>query len=106
MKSIVFVCSPYAGDIERNKRVARLVCRQLIEEGFTPIAPHLFYPEILDDNDPEARELGINLGLDILSNCTRMFVYDRNGVSEGMKKELQFAEDNNIEVTYVPWEID
>ena len=41
MKKAIFICSPYAGDVERNVEVARKMCRKAIEAGHAPFAPHL-----------------------------------------------------------------
>ena len=61
----VIVESPYAGDIERNLAYARAGIRDCLKRGEAPIASHLLYtqPGILDDDDGEERQLGIEAGL-------------------------------------------
>ena len=34
----VYICSPYAGDIEQNIRFARAACRYAVEQGCAPVA--------------------------------------------------------------------
>lgn len=59
----IFICSQYRGDIEENKKNARRFARIAVLCGYCPIAPHLFYPQFLDDNDEEERLLGITTGV-------------------------------------------
>ena len=55
----VYVASRYAGDVKVNAEAAANYCRHVIRKGYMPIAAHLMYPVILDDNDPAQRELGM-----------------------------------------------
>ena len=59
---LIYIASPYAGDIAGNTRFAIQCCQFAIQRGYTPVAPHLIYPQILDDTIPEQRELGLTLG--------------------------------------------
>ncbi len=89
-RPIVYICSPYAGDVERNTAAARRYSRFAIEAGYIPIAPHLLFPQFLDDNKPKERELGLFFGNAILSKCAEMWVFgDR--ISEGMEAEIKRA---------------
>ena len=98
---MVFVCSPYRGDIPYNVQMAQAICKELIKWDYVPVAPHLIYPDILDDNIEEERDRGIKCGLALLSRCDLMVVYDSEGISEGMKEEITHAKDQNIEILYV-----
>ena len=44
--------------------------------------------------------MGIDFGLRLLSECDRVIVFDNNGISEGMKKEIELANSINIPVGY------
>ena len=66
-RPIVYICSPYAGDIETNTAAARRYCRFAVEAGYIPIAPHLLFPQFLNDSDPKERELGLFFGNALLS---------------------------------------
>lgn len=44
-RPIVFICSPFADDLERSICKARDYCRFAVDEGMIPIAPHLIYDE-------------------------------------------------------------
>lgn len=89
-RPIVYICSPYAGDTENNTAAARRYSRFAVEAGYIPIAPHLLFPQFLDDNNPTERELGLFFGNTIMSKCAEMWVFgDR--ISEGMEAEIKRA---------------
>ena len=71
-----------------------------IQQGQTPIAVHLLYPQILDDLNPTERELGLELGLNILRHCTAAWVCGTR-ISHGMEREIQAAQQLNIPIRYV-----
>lgn len=92
MKKRVFVCSPYAGDIEKNIANAKKYAKYVIDEGHNPIVPHLYLPEILDDSKPKERELGLELGIELLKTCEEIWVFG-DVISNGMRKELEAVTD-------------
>jgi len=47
----IYICSPLRGSIENNIRRARVYCRFAFEEGFVPIAPHIYFPQFLDEDN-------------------------------------------------------
>ncbi len=91
----IFICSPYsapaAEQVERNVRLARALCKGASQLGCVPFAPHLLYTQILNDRDPGDRRLGISMGLAFLEACDEVWVYDGQGVSEGMRGEIEYA---------------
>lgn len=97
---LLYIISPYAGDVEKNKAYAVNCCRYAIQQGYTPIAVHLLYPQILDDQDPAERAAGLRLGLNILEHCALAWVCGST-ISSGMTGEIQRAEQLGIPVQYV-----
>ncbi|MEA2107838.1 MAG: DUF4406 domain-containing protein [Pseudomonadota bacterium] len=97
----IFVCSPYAGDIQLNELVAETLCHQVIKIGHAPFAPHLLYPRFLDDSIDVKREIGIRTGLTFLRVCHEVWVYTGNGISLGMQCEIDYA--NEIGKPVIPW---
>lgn len=98
-RPIVFICSPYAGDTECNTIKARDYCRFAVSEGMIPVAPHLMYPQFMDDSDPEQRELGLFFGLVLITKCVELWVFgDR--ITEGMKREIGKAKSRNTPIRY------
>ena len=97
---LVYIASPYAGDIENNVEAAKEYCRAAMEEGVTPVAPHLLYPQFLDDSDPMQRSLGTHAGPELLARCDELWVCGPD-ISPGMKREIQFAEALGLPIRQV-----
>lgn len=74
-RPLVYVASPFAGDTEYNVRKAREYCRFAVSKGCIPIAPHLHYPQFMDDGDKEQRELGLFFALVLLGKCDELWVF-------------------------------
>lgn len=90
----VYIISRYRAktehQVEFNKEVARHFCRAIIDEGNAPVAPHLFYTQFLNDDYPDDREHGLNLGLEDLKNCQAFLLVMIDGIiSDGMRNELE-----------------
>ena len=86
-----FICSPFAGDIERNIEIAKKICRIAMNQGYAPFAPHLLYPRFVDDHDPEQRSAGISCGLAFMETCSEVWAFTGSGISKGMQQELSHA---------------
>ena len=96
-RPLVYICSPFAGDIEKNTASAQAYCRMAVERGCIPIAPHLLFPQFLDDSLEEERELGMFMGLVLLTKCKELWAFGEY-VSEGMEQEIRKAEARNLPV--------
>jgi len=90
MNKLIFICSPFRWEIERNIKYAQELCLQVIKEWNIPFAPHLLYPQFLDDNIAEERNAWINAWLKFLSICDDMLIWDKYGISEWMQKEIDY----------------
>lgn len=96
---LVYICSPYStGDVQENVDRARVYCRLALKEGFIPVAPHLLYPQFLNDSYPEEREQGLACGLALLEVCAEVWVFDYTDESDGMLNEIQFAFERDIPI--------
>jgi len=87
---LIYVCSPLRGNIENNVAKAKDYCKYVIEQGHIPIAPHVMYYGVLDDNIPQERMTGINIGNTLLMKCDELW-YFGDTTSEGMKAEIHIA---------------
>lgn len=87
---MIFVSSPYAGDVEKNIKFAKQACHYVITTGNAFLCPHLLYPQVLDDVNPEERSLGMKMAKQLLSACDELWVFgDR--ISRGMFEEIEYA---------------
>lgn len=100
----VYIVSPYAGDVEINAKNAITYCRYAISKKKIPIASHLLYPQILDDNNPEEREVGTLYGLSLLAICDEIWCFG-DELSPGMEKEIKEAKRLKKRIRYFPKEV-
>ena len=94
----IYVASRYAGDVERNTAFALNCCRRVIDEGCMPIASHIPYPQMLDDNNPDEREMGLMFGLALLAVCDEVWVFGE--VSAGVAREVAEAKRLKKRIRY------
>ena len=97
----VFICSRYHANekytTEDNVRRALYACTHALMKGYAPIAPHLYLPRCLDDNDPTERELGMAAGREFLAACNEVWQWGAT-ITEGMLSELAYAEELGIPI--------
>ena len=98
-RPIVFICSPYAGDIDVNTENARRYCRMAVNSGYIPIAPHLLFPQFMNDDIPRERELAMFFGNVLMSKCAEVWVCG-DKISSGMEEEIRRAERKNYKIRY------
>lgn len=86
---LVYICSPFSGDVEGNTQRARLYSRLAVEHGCIPLAPHLLLPQFI--SEATERETAICFGLRLLENCQELWICG-SSVSAGMRNEIAQAE--------------
>lgn len=92
---LVYICSPYSGDIQRNTVLARRYSRLAVIRGCIPLAPHLLLPQFL--SDAAERELAIRIGLQLLEKCQEVWICG-NLISEGMHREIARAKEIGLAI--------
>lgn len=97
---LVILESPFAGDVETNIEYARACVHDSLSRGEAPIASHLLYtqPGVLNDDDPEERQWGIDAGLAWKAVAHASVVYTDRGVSKGMEYGMAAAKKAGIPV--------
>lgn len=95
----VYICSPLGGNVSANIENAKRYAQYALECGMAPVIPH-FYALVLNDEIPDERKLGMQAGLSLLWVCDEVWVFG-DEITEGMKKEIIFAEKLNIKVKYI-----
>jgi len=98
----VYILSPWRADdsIDQsiNKVYALCCLKDSIDRGETPIAVHLLYPQVLDEESD--RGTGISLGFNWIARVDYCVVYTNRGVSEGMNSEIEKAKEMGVIVEY------
>lgn len=98
-RPVVYICSPYAGDIETNVKAAQRYSRFAVDSGYLPIAPHLLFPQFMDDGNPKERELAMFFGNVLMSKCAELWVFG-DLISNGMAAEIERAKRKNYAIRY------
>lgn len=96
-RPLVYICSPYAGDIEKNTYRARAFSRFAVEKKYIPIAPHLLCPQYL--NEETERWLGLKMGIVFMGKCEEIWVFG-DVISEGMASEIDKAKRMRKKIRY------
>ena len=97
-RPLVYICSPFAGEVKKNIRKARLYSRLAVKRGYLPITPHLLFPQFLNDRDEFERNLGMKMGLVLMLKCREVWVFGQP--SAGMNTEIKRALIKGMPVRY------
>ena len=96
-RPLVYIASPYAGETEDNISRAKGYCRFAVSKGVIPLAPHLLYPQFMDDGDEDQRMLRLRFAIALLCRCDELWVFGEK-VSAGMAKEIEKAEKRGMRI--------
>ena len=88
-RPLIFICSPYRGDVDTNTQNARRYCRFALQQNGIPFAPHLMFTQFLNDDVPVERDAGLRLGMEMLKRCDELWAF--GSPTEGMALEIQEA---------------
>ena len=99
-RPLVYICSPYRGDTEKNTEKARKYSRFAVESKAIPMTPHLLYPQFMDDSNPEERYLATHvINYVLIGKCQEVWVIGED-ISEGMGREIALAEKRRMKIRY------
>ena len=106
-KELIYICSPlrpqsqdpHEADLVLFENLFRArSARELVKDlGAIPVCPHLYFPQFLDDELPEERELGMQLALAALRRCHAVYVFSEH-ITPGMVREIAEAAKRDIPV--------
>jgi hypothetical protein len=94
-RPLVFVESPYAGDVAANRLYLQKCILDSINRGENPYASHGFFTQYLDDTVLAERRWGIDLGNQWRMVCDLTVFYYDLGWSAGMIEGLEFCNKHN-----------
>ena len=98
-RPLVYICSPLAGNIDGNMEKARQYCKFAVRSGAIPLAPHLLFPQFMDDTDSDEWALAMFMNMVLLGKCDQLWVFGKN-ISEGMEAEIGKAEKRGMVIRY------
>ena len=98
-RPLVYICSPYSGDTVAHTRDAQRYCRFAVDQRCIPLAPHLLFPQFMDDTNSRDRTLALFMGNVLMSKCQEVWVFGEN-ISAGMSQEIYQAERHNMTIRY------
>ena len=96
-RPLVYICSPFSGDIERNTQRARDYSRFAVDQGAVPLAPHLLLPQFMSEKTE--RDLALFMDMVFLGRCEQLWVFGKN-ISSGMAAEIDKAKQKKMKIRY------
>ena len=97
---LVYVCSPYRGNVDENIINSRKDIRFTFDEKNIPITPHLLYPQFINDNDLFERNIAIHkINYVLIGLCKEMWVFG-DVITEGMEREILIAKKRKMRIRY------
>lgn len=96
---MVYICSPYRGDTEKNTKNVKRYCLFTSLERKIPVAPHLYFTQFLDDGSSLERYEGTQMGLELMQYCEEMRIYCTE-LTEGMIAEIRRARELNLKLRF------
>ena len=92
MEKLIYVCSPYKGNIEKNIKFAQDCCKFVVSQKGVPIAPHLYFPGFLDDTNEAERNQALEMNKTLIEISDEIAVFG-NDITCGMKFEIEFKDE-------------
>lgn len=97
-RPFAYVCAPTAGETGNNNKKVRGYCRKLYEFGYLPVAPHLLFPQFVNNNVPSEHNDCIHMAADMLRRCRVVVVCGKTN-TEVMTGEIELARRLGIVIT-------
>ena len=104
-RPVVYICSPYSGDTERNIENAKKYSRFAVDRNYLPITPHIYFTQFMDDEITEERKTAIFMNRVLLSKCVELWVFG-SVISRGMKGEIKRAKRKHLKIRYFTEEME
>lgn len=104
-RPIVYICSTYSGDAERNIENAKKYSRFAVDRHCLPITPHIYFTQFMDDCIPEERDTAMFMNRVLMSKCAELWVFGDN-ISAGMKAEIDRAKCKHMKIRYFTEEME
>lgn len=101
---LVYVCSPFSGDVAGNTVKAREYSRFAFEQGVIPFTAHLLFPQFVKEETE--REIAMQMDMEMLEKCDELWVFGaEEKLSAGMKAEIECAEQLGMTIRFYTAEL-
>ncbi len=97
-RPLIYVCAPFNGDIEGNKKKAAEFAEFAYKNGCIPITPHLLFP-FMNDESPNERALALHMDIVLMGKCQEVWVLSER-ITSGMSAEIEKATRRRQTVRY------
>ena len=97
-RPLVYVCAPFNGDIEGNKKKATEFAHFAYKNGCIPVTPHLLFP-FMNDESPNERALALHMDIVLMGKCQEVWVLSER-ITSGMSAEIEKATRRRQTVRY------
>lgn len=97
-RPLVYICSPFSGDIEGNKQKASEFAHFAYKKGCIPMTPHLLFP-FMNDESPNERALALHMDIVLMGKCQEVWVLSER-ITAGMTAEIEKATKRKQTVRY------
>ena len=97
-RPLVYICSPFSGDIEGNKQKAAEFAFFAYKQGCIPLTPHLLFP-FMNDESREERTLALRMDIILMGKCQEVWVLSER-ITSGMSAEIEKATRRHQTVRY------
>lgn len=96
-RPLVYICSPYSGDVAGNTEKARRYSRFAVDKGAIPLTAHLLLPQFMSEKNE--RDLALFMDMVLMSKCEEVWVFGKD-ITSGMAAEIAKAKKKNMTIRY------
>ena len=97
-RPLVYICAPFSGDIEANKKKAAEFAEYAYRNGCIPLTAHLLFP-FMDDSNKAERDTAIHVDIVLMGKCQEVCVLKEH-IPHGMRIEIDKANRRRQKVRY------
>lgn len=96
-RPLVYICSPYSGDVAGNTEKARRYSRFAVDKGAIPLTAHLLLPQFMSEKNE--RDLALFMDMVLMNKCEEVWVFGKD-ITSGMAAEIAMAKKKNMTIRY------
>ena len=95
----IFICSPYQDDQKKNLNLAIEYCQMACVYNKLPIAPHVYFTRVFDEETSYSRYQGMRWGKDLMQYCSEIWIFC-DELTEGMIEEIAEAKKLGLKMKF------